>query len=134
MANTEKIVNMKKEESIKKEKLVLDIINRMALEHKEITFTTVYKEAGVSKPYVYKNDNIRNAITHYMEHPVHSAKTQDSKDVIISMQKDKIKELENQIKQLQKAAVSDVTYKEKYEAVLVENKQLKKQLETAYQY
>lgn len=134
MANTDKIINMKKEESIRKEKFVLDIINRMALEHKEITFTTVYKEAGVSKPYVYKNDNIRNAISHYMEHPVHSVKTKDSQDVIISMQKEKIKELERQIIKMQKEFEADSIYKQKYEKVLEENKALKKQLERAYQY
>ncbi|MDU6266805.1 MAG: DUF6262 family protein [Anaerocolumna aminovalerica] len=134
MSNTDKIVSMKKEESAKKEKFVLDTINRMALEHKKITFTTVYKEAGVSKPYVYKNDNIRNAIAHYMENPVHSVKTQDSKDVIIYMQKEKIKELEHKINKLQREIETDSKYRQKYEKALKENKELKRQLERAYQY
>lgn len=134
MGNTNRIVEIKKTESLEKEKIVLDTIQRMALEHKEITFTTVYKEAGVSKPYVYKNETIKSAISKYMKNPVHSTKSQDSKDVIISMQKDKIKELENQIKQFQKAADTDESYKKKYESTFEENKQLKKQLERAYQY
>lgn len=134
MANTDKIVNLKKEESVRKEKLVLETINRMALEHREITFTTVYKEAGVSKPFVYKNSSIKNAISHYMDHPAHSVKTQDSKDVIISMQKEKIIELERQIIKLQKEYKADITYKQKYKNVVEENKALKKQLKKAYIY
>lgn len=134
MANTDKIVSMKKEEAAKKEKFVLDTINRMMLEHKKITFTTVYKEAGVSKPYVYKNDIIRNTIAHYMDNPVHLVKTQDSKDVIIYMQKEKIKELEYQINILKKEFDADLKYKQKYEKVFEENKELKKQLKRAYQY
>jgi predicted RNase H-like nuclease (RuvC/YqgF family) len=114
--------------------MVLDTIQRMALEHKEIKKSTVSKEAGVSRPYLYKNKNVRAVIEQYENNPTHSKRTEDSKDVIITMQKEKIKELENQVKQLQKAASMDESYKKKYEATITVNKQLKKQLERAYQY
>lgn len=134
MASTDKMVQYKKEESLKKEQLVIDTINKMVNDKKEITFTTVYKEAGVSKGFVYQNQNIRSLIEHYMEHPVHSKKTQDSKDVIIDMQKQKIKELEKENKSLKKQLENDNAFEIKYKKLLEENKQLKKQLETAYNY
>lgn len=130
MKNTEKIVALAKEKTEVKKKKVLDTINEMVNNGEQITFYSVYQKAGVSKSFVYGNKEIRNVIEFYRENPIKMARSKDAKDVIIDAQKKKIKELEKKIKEFEK----EESWKQKYEKLYEENKELKRQLEKAYKY
>ena len=130
MKNTSKIVTLAKEKSEEKKQKVIDTINKMLENDEKISFYSVYQKAGVSKSFVYNNEEIREVIEHHRKNPTKKTQSKDAKDVIIESQKRKIKELEKEIKALQK----DESWKEKYEKLLEENKKLKQQLETAYKY
>ena len=134
MAKSDKIVQLKKDEAVKKESHVIQTIENMALAKEEITFTTVYKKAGVSKGNVYQNQNIRQRIEYYINNPTRPKRTLDSKDVIIDMQKQRIAELEDQVKRLEKTIKEDGDYKAKYKKAMEENRELRKQLSVAYKY
>lgn len=128
--NTSKIIELAKNKSEQTKNKVIEVINEMLVNGEKITFYSVYKRAGVSKSYVYKNEEVRLVIETYRKSSVKKKQGNEAKDVIIEAQKKKIKELERKIKELKKSE----TYKEKYERLLIENKELKKQLENAYTY
>lgn len=128
--NTDKIIAMAKTKTEETKNKVIDTINKMLEDGEKITFYSVYKNSGVSKSFVYNNDEIRMIVETYRQSPVKRNRTKESKDVIIETQKKKILELEKQLKEFQKTE----TYKEKYERLLVENEELKKQLKSAYEY
>lgn len=121
---------MAKEKTKEKQQKVIETINEMIENGEKITFYSVYQKAGVYKSFVYNNEDLRKVIEQHRQIPTKKTQSKDAKDVIIDSQKQKIKELEKQIKQLQK----DESWKEKYEKLLEENKQLKIQLEKAYKY
>lgn len=123
-------MSLAKEKSEEKKQKVIDTINKMIENEEKITFYSVYQKAGVSKSFVYNNEEIRDVIEHHRKNPTKKVQSKDAKDVIIESQKRKIKELEKEVKALQK----DESWKEKYEKLLKENKELKQQLETAYKY
>lgn len=128
--NTSKIVSMAKEKTEEKKQIVINTINEMIANGEKITFYSVYQKAGVSKSFVYNNKEIREVIEKHRKSPSKKTQTKDAKDVIIESQKRKIKELEKEIKQLQK----DELWKVKYEKLYEENKKLEKQLEKSYKY
>lgn len=128
--NTSKIVSMAKEKTEEKKQKVINTINEMIANGEKVTFYSVYQKAGVSKSFVYNNKEIREVIEQHRKLPIKKAQTKDAKDVIIESQKRKIRELEKEIKQLQK----DELWKSKYERLYEENKRLEKQLEKAYKY
>ena len=128
--NTSKIVSMAKEKTEEKKQKVINTINQMIANEEKITFYSVYQKAGVSKSFVYNNKEIREVIEQHRKLPIKKAQTKDAKDVIIESQKRKIKELEKEIKLLQK----DELWKEKYKKLYEENKDLEKQLEKSYKY
>ncbi|MBL7247480.1 DUF6262 family protein [Heyndrickxia sporothermodurans] len=130
MKNTSKIVSMAKEKTEEKKQKVINTINEMIANGEKVTFYSVYQKAGVSKSFVYNNKEIREVIEQHRKLPIKKAQTKDAKDVIIESQKRKIRELEKEIKQLQK----DELWKSKYERLYEENKRLEKQLEKAYKY
>ncbi|WP_050632256.1 DUF6262 family protein [Bacillus andreraoultii] len=130
MKNTSKIVSMAKEKTEIKKSTVIETINKMIENGEKINFYTVTKRAGVSKSFLYKYDEIRELIEKYRQSPTKKKQSKDAKDVIIESQKRKIKELEKEIKQYQK----DELWKEKFEKLNEENKDLKKQLEKSYKY
>lgn len=131
---SDRMVEIRKKESIEKEVMVINTIKDMAANNEKISFTTVYKKAGVSKGYVYQNDNIRKQIEHYLNNPVHSRKSDDSKDSIIEMQRARILELEKEHKLLERYKDELEIQKEKNRKLNEEIKQLKKQLSVAYKY
>ncbi|GAA0504322.1 hypothetical protein GCM10008986_34820 [Salinibacillus aidingensis] len=130
MKNTSKIVSMAKEKTEEKKQMVIETINKMIECDEKITFYSVYQKAGVSKSFVYNNEEIREVIEQHRKSSIKKTQTKDAKDVIIESQKRKIKELEKEIKQYQK----DELWKDKFEKLDEENKQLKIQLQQAYKY
>lgn len=121
---------MAKEKTEEKKQIVINTINEMIANGEKITFYSVFQKAGVSKSFVYNNKEIREVIEKHRKSPSKKTQTKDAKDVIIESQKRKIKELEKEIKQLQK----DELWKVKYEKLYEENKKLEKQLEKSYKY
>ena len=128
--NTDKVVSMAKMKSESTKQLVIDTINAMIEKGEDITFYSVYKKAGVSKSFVYNNQEVRKIIESQRKTTVKKTQTQDAKDIIIESQKHKIKELENELSKNRK----DELWKEKYEKLKEENEELKLQLEKAYEY
>lgn len=62
MANTDEIVKMAKEKSIRKTKKVMAEIDKMVEEGTPITFYGVRKRTGVSNTFLYKNELIAERI------------------------------------------------------------------------
>lgn len=127
MAKTDKIVAKAKEKSESREHEVLLAIRRMQRTGQKITFYSVMKETGASKSYLYTNKTIRSAIED--ARGALSNRSPSSKDAIIRMQTDRIKELELEINRFSK----EVSI-EKYQALLAENEELRKQLKVAYKH
>lgn len=128
--NTNKIIELAKSKSEETKNKVIEVVNEMLANGEKITFYSVYKKAGVSKSYVYNNEEIRLIIETYRKSSVKKKQGSEAKDVIIEAQKKKISELERKLKEFEKAE----TYKDKYEKILAENKVLKEQLKNAYEY
>lgn len=124
------IVLMAKEKTEERKQKVIETVNKMLENKEKITFYSVYQKAGVSKSFIYKNEDLRKLIESYRQSPIKKVQSKDAKDIIIDSQKRKISELEKQFKLQQK----DESWKEKYEKLYEENKQLKLQLEKAYRY
>ncbi|EDT27864.1 transposase [Clostridium perfringens] len=130
--NKLKIAELAKEKSIKRQKEVLDIISLMIKNGEKVTFYSVQKKTGASKSYLYNNLKIKSVIQQEREEKIVNSRTDKSKDAIIKALKMTIKNLEKEIKELK--SVNEDSYKLKYEKVLIENKELKKQLKNAYDY
>lgn len=130
MKNTNKIVSLAKDKSEQKQQEVINTINEMIKSEDKITFYSVYQKAGVSKSFVYNNEQIRGLIESHRKTTIKMRQSQDAKDVIIESLKRKIKDLENENNGLKK----DESWKDKHDKLSVENKQLKLQLEKAYKY
>lgn len=130
MKNTDKLVMLAKEKSENTKQKVITTIDEMVKNGDRITFYSVYQKAGVSKSFVYSNNEIREVISKYRNKPIKRNQSKDAKDVIIDSLKLRIRELENENRLL----IKDESWKDKYEALLVEVDSLRKQLEKAYKY
>lgn len=112
-----KIKMMDKTKGLKKyaqEKTQLSIdkvdkaIRELSLSDKKINFNSVSELSGVSKTFLYKNEDIKGRIETLRNQQVNKAmnqkiktdKTNKSKDIIIMAKDKKIKELENENKKL----------------------------------
>ena len=131
-AKSEKIAAMSKDKSAKREVEVLKIISEMVSSGDKITFYSVQKATNASKSYLYGNEKIRSAIEKARNESSGVGRSEDSKDAVI-------KALRMQVDRLQKELVSvkarrNDGYKEKYESLLAENAELKKQLRASYKY
>jgi len=126
--NTEKIVQIAKLKTEYTKKRVISIIEEMLKNSEKITFYSVCSKALVSKSFVYNNKEIRILIEKYRGKHVKPVQTVSAKDVIIELLKSQIHDLEKKIHEIKK----DELWKEKYEKLLEENKELKKQLEKLY--
>ena len=133
--NTEKIVQIAKLKTEYTKKRVISIIEEMLKNSEKITFYSVCSKALVSKSFVYNNKEIRILIEKYRGKHVKPVQTVSAKDVIIELLKSQIHDLEKKIHDLSKKLdmiKKDELWKEKYEKLLEENKELKKQLEKLY--
>jgi len=128
--NTEKIVLLAQEKVEIKRMAVVEAIDKLKSEKKDITFSTVSKEAGVSRNYLYKSDEFRPIIESLRNISIKKVQTKDAKDLIIETQKRKIDELN---KKLKKYSSYD-ELERKYNDALGEIEELKKQLKKAYKY
>lgn len=132
-SKTEKIVDLAKQKAETRQKEILKEIDRMQKAGEKVTFYSVMKKTGAAKSYLYNNEAIRVKITQVREDQrVLSPRTEQSKDTVIKLQKAKITELEKEIRTL-KGENTD-SFKAKYERLLEENRSLKEQLKTAYEY
>ena len=70
MRNPTKMIEARRRKSQAKKQHVLETIQAMVEQGKEITVSTVAKNANVSRPYIYGCDEIRNAIEQAQQHPL----------------------------------------------------------------
>ncbi|MDF2883782.1 MAG: alanyl-tRNA synthetase [Clostridiaceae bacterium] len=103
-----------KEYAKQKTKLTLEKVDKaireLSLKGEKINFNSVSQVSGVSKTFLYKNQEVKERIEELrqkqvdleMNKHVKYDKTGKSKDIIIMAKDQKIKELENQNKKLKK--------------------------------
>ena len=130
MAKSDAMVAKAKERGENRQKEVLQEIRQMKKRGDKITFYSVQKTTGAAKSYLYSNDVVRKAIEEARSNRVERSAV--SKDALIKIQAEKIKSLEQEIKDLKKDNTE--SYKARYERLLEENETLKLQLRTAYDY
>lgn len=83
-------------------------IRKLSLNGEKVNFNSIFQESGVSKTFLYKNEEVRariedlrqKQISKEMNQKVKYDKTSKSKDVIIIAKDKKIKELEEKNKKL----------------------------------
>jgi len=115
--NTEAIVNIAKKKSDEVRNKVEKTIQRLILEGVIVNFNVVKNEAGVSKSWLYSNEDIRRRIEEIRDKQNVSPKrskgasrerSEASKDNIITALKERIKELDSENKKLRKE--SEILY------------------------
>lgn len=77
----------------------------------KIIFYSVYKKSGVSKSFVYNNQEIKTIIEIYRKDFLKKKQGKEAKDVIIETQKKKISNLEKQIREYEKAETTKINMK-----------------------
>lgn len=128
MSNYDKMVDKNKQRTQDTHNKVIKVINEMIQNNENITYYSVSKKSGVSRNFLYKDEDISLLIDkHKTTKSTKKIQSQDAKDIIINAQKQKIKELEKYQKE-------NENYKEKYDQLLKENKSLKEQLKNSYDY
>ena len=108
---SEKIVVLAKNKTQDKEKLVMEAIKTMQENHKKITFYGVQKATGVSKSFLYNNPTLRQTLVELRDGKQAPSLDADTSGTLIAALKQENKELQKQVKALQR----DELYKEKYE-------------------
>jgi hypothetical protein len=115
--STEAIVKMAKKKSIETKDKVDKTLKRLVLEGMTVNFNVVSKESGISKSWLYSNEDIRARIEDIRDKQKMSPKqvkksstqrSEASKDNIITMLKERIKQLESENKKLHKQL--EITY------------------------
>ncbi|NFL34508.1 transposase [Clostridium botulinum] len=128
MNNTKKIVEITKKKSEEKKEYVLEVINSMIRNEEKITFYSVYKKAGVSKSFVYNNNEIRNRIELCRNGSLTKDEVKDNKDILIDELNKEIDILTNKLKEYKK----DELWKVKYENKKKEASILRERLERLF--
>ena len=123
MEKTQKIVEITKKKSEEKKDYVLEVINE-----EKITFYSVYKKAGVSKSFVYNNEEIRNRIELCRSGELSKDEVKDNKDIIIDELTKEVDILKTKLKEYKK----DELWKVKYENKKKEAELLKERLERLF--
>lgn len=112
--NTEGLLNNAKKKSREVFQRAEQAITLLIKQRKAVNFKTVAETSGVSLPYLYKTNSLRQRIEHLRKEQVSNSfvkvtkPSENSKDSIIEILKTRIKELQK------------------------ENQELKKQIEVAY--
>ncbi|REE84574.1 hypothetical protein A8990_114109 [Paenibacillus taihuensis] len=125
--NTSAIVAMAKDKTSKKVELVLLEIDKMKKKNEKVTFYSISKKTGVSRSFLYNNQILFNKINSIRNN---NPRSEDTIQTIVEAQKLKITKLEKEVAELKK----NENFKERYEELLAQNKELKKQLEVSYTY
>lgn len=102
--NTEKLIEVKKAQSLQKRRLVIKVLNEMIKNNEPISKAEICRRANVSKPFIYSKQNgliddineaIINQNRNLRQNPVYKNGISDSsKDKVIESLKRKIKALE----------------------------------------
>ena len=126
--NCDKMIETNKQRTQDTHDKVLKTLNEMLKNNENITYYSVAKKTGVSRSFLYKDEEIKTFIDKYKtSKSTKKIQTQNAKEVMINAQKQKIKELEKYQKE-------NENYKQKYDQLLKENKLLKEQLKNSYEY
>ncbi|AWK52755.1 hypothetical protein DIC82_17925 [Clostridium beijerinckii] len=128
MEKSKKIVELTKRKSEEKKEYVLEIINSMIRNNDKITFYSVYKKAGVSKSFVYNNEEIRNRIELCRSGDLDVSEVKDNKDILIDELNKEVEFLRIKLKEYNK----DELWKVKYENKKREADMLKERLERLF--
>lgn len=96
-SNTDEIVKLAKKKSIQARNSVIEAIKKLQQEDKNINFSSVAKEANVSRSYLYNNEELRPLIEELRETNDSGRLEVNAKDKIIEKQKDEIKRLKEQL-------------------------------------
>ena len=128
MEKTKKIVEMTRKKSEEKKEYVLEVINAMLRNGEKITFYSVYKKAGVSKSFVYNNEEIRSRIELCRNGEISKDDVKDNKDLIIDELTKEVEILRGKLKEYKK----DELWKVKYENKKKEADILKERLERLF--
>lgn len=128
--NTTALKEANRNKTLEARKKALDSIEYFKRNNKPITYSGISKHSGVSRSFLHNDEEVSVVMRKYACTNEKIKKTQDSKDVIISSLKYKIKELEKQIKEQE----SEEKYKTKYLEVCAENQKLKEQLRKSYKF
>ena len=100
----------------------------MLRNEEKITFYSVYKKAGVSKSFVYNNEEIRNRIELCRSGELSKDEVKDNKDIIIDELTKEVDILKTKLKEYKK----DELWKVKYENKKKEAELLKERLERLF--
>lgn len=125
--NTTAIVANAKNKTAQKVEMVLREIEKIGKHGGKITIYSIAKITRVSRSFLYNNEILYDKINSYRTGDKRSDKTLQS---IITSQNLKINNLNKEINELKK----NENFKKKYQELLEENKNLKKQLEMSYTY
>ncbi|OCB00134.1 DUF6262 family protein [Clostridium beijerinckii] len=128
MEKTKKIIELTKKKSEEKKEYVLEVINSMIRNGEKITFYSVYNKAGVSKSFVYNNEEIRNRIEFCRSGALDIGEIKDNKDILIDELNKEVEILRAKLKEYNK----DELWKVKYENKKKEADMLKERLERLF--
>ena len=120
--NTKAIVSHSKQNSDLCKKRTLEAIDAIIASGEPFTLQAVANKAGVTRQFIYDHEDILSIINSYRKKS-NNKKHNDAKDVIINNQKHEIERLKKQLK----AIDINENYKDKYEKLLVDYKELKEQ-------
>ena len=120
--NTKAIVNHSKQNSDLCKKRTLEAIDAIIASGEPFTLQAVANKAGVTRQFIYDHEDILSIINSYRKKSSNK-KHNDAKDVIINNQKHEIERLKKQLKAIE----INENYKQKYENLLVDYKELKEQ-------
>lgn len=107
---------------------IIEVINSMIRNNDKITFYSVYKKAGVSKSFVYNNEEIRNRIELCRTGALDVSEVKDNKDILIDELNKEVDLLRIKLKEYNK----DELWKVKYENKKREADMLKERLERLF--
>lgn len=128
MEKSKKIVELTKKKSEEKKEYVLEVINSMIRNGEKITFYSVYNKAGVSKSFVYNNEEIRNRIESCRSGALDVGEVKDNKDILIDELNKEVEILRTKLKEYNK----DELWKFKYENKKKEADMLRERLERLF--
>lgn len=121
--NTEEMIKSAKQRTINTKNIVLQTIDEMLSEGLPITFSSVSQRSGVTRKFMYNNEDIKMLINKYSKSKNRRKnQSSDSKDVIISNKNKRISDLEKRVRELE----VDSGYKEKYKQACKERDMYKK--------
>ncbi|MGG3641449.1 DUF6262 family protein [Bacillus gobiensis] len=110
--NTSGLLNKAKEKKVKTRQKVEQAIKRMIKYQQNINFNSVSELAGVSKTYLYNNPDLKERIEYLRKQQegvpdvkqVKRNVSDKSKDIIIAALRKRVKELEEECKELREQA------------------------------